>query len=60
MMLGMQTTQLDSIQSAHLEHLASYLRSTDEPRRISNDVIALVIALLVLPLALLLIPPALG
>ena len=56
----MQASRFDSIQAAHLEYLASYLRATNEDRRVTTSVIALVAALLVLPLALLLIPSAFG
>jgi hypothetical protein len=57
----MHSTQIGTAsQPAHLDHLADYLQATEEDRRVSPGVIALVAALIVLPLALLLIPPAIG
>jgi hypothetical protein len=44
----------------HLDSIASYLQSTGGDRQVSLGVVALVAGLLVLPLALLLIPPAFG
>jgi hypothetical protein len=46
----MTTVELDAIDSAHTE-ISSYLRVTDE-RRVSGGVVALIAALIVVPLVL--------
>ncbi len=46
----MTTIELDAIDSARTE-ISSYLRATDE-RRISGDVLALIAALILVPLVL--------
>jgi hypothetical protein len=55
---GLQPMSSDSVAS---QLISEHLRATsDEALRVSPGVVALVVALIVLPLALLLIPSAIG